>query len=143
MSRQSKKLDKTAAVMRDCSGSMDHARHCHGTTETVSTIGHKQHPTADKLTADKIAPSAVPCRQCHGVALSNSPKKLLTPSETARALSISRTTLYELWKRDLASAPEYLTVAGRRYVAVETLDAWLRDQEARTSASRFPLPSTP
>ena len=57
------------------------------------------------------------------------PKLLLSPTETASALNMSKSKLYGLWRDDPTNAPPFLTIGKNRYVRITTLDRWLAERE--------------
>lgn len=54
---------------------------------------------------------------------------LYSPAEAAKALGMSKSKLYELWRSDPANAPPSFMIGGNRYVSVATLNQWIADRE--------------
>jgi predicted DNA-binding transcriptional regulator AlpA len=57
-------------------------------------------------------------------------KRFLNVEEAAAHLGVSKSWLYALWSRGMG--PPRSKIAGRTFVSIEALDAWVREMEVRT-----------
>lgn len=53
---------------------------------------------------------------------------LYSPAEAAKALGMSKSKLYALWKDDPINAPPWFMIGGNRYVSIEALNHWVAER---------------
>lgn len=63
------------------------------------------------------------------------PQLLLSPAEAAKALRMSKSKLYQMWKDDPANAPPWIKVGCNRRVSVAALHQWIAAQSSGTKTT--------
>ena len=64
------------------------------------------------------------------------PQLLYSPTEAAKALGMSKSKLYALWKDKPEEAPPSFMIGGNRYVSVEALRRWIATQPVVRQATQ-------